>query len=185
MARLTSIPPFIGTKGPVTIYYMFGKPFMRSRSSLNGERVKKDPVFRNTMKYADLMATGSPIASKVYALVPLQHKKNNLCRKITGEAMTWLKYGWATADIIDYLAKKYVSPYGGIQLPVEAPVTILRPSYRRSRPAVSCSIPGLVKNTPFSETSFELRAWRRREKEFKRELYKERQQRSTHEPLAI
>ena len=164
---------------------MFGKYYIRSRSSLTGKRVKTDPAFYNTMKYAELMAKGSPIASKVYALVPLQHRKNNLCRKITGEVMTWLKYGWTAGDIIEYLAKKYVPPYGGMQLPVEAPVTVLRPSYRRSRPGVSCSIPGLVKHIPFAESTLELRAWRRRDKEFKRELYKERQQRSALEALAI
>jgi hypothetical protein len=160
---------------------MFGKYYIRTRSSLTGKRVKTDPAFYKTMQYADLMAKGSPIASKVYALVPLQHRQKNLCRKITGEAMTWLKYGWKAEDIIEYLAKKYA----GVQLPVEAPVTVLRPSYRRSRPGVSCSIPGLVKNTPFVESSFELRAWRRRDKEFRRELYKERLQRSTHEAPAI
>jgi len=149
---------------------MFERYYIRTRSSLTGKRVKTDPVFYNTMKYADLMAKGSPIASKVYALIPLQNRKKDLCRKITGEAMTWLKYGWATADIIGYLTKKYVPPYGGMQLPEEAPVTVLRPSYRRSRP----DVPDLFKNTPFAGPSFELRAWRRRDKEFKRELYKER-----------
>ncbi len=66
--------------------------------------------------------------------------------------------------------------YAGVQLPEEAPVTVLRPSYRRSKPGVGHTAPGLFKNTPFAESSFELRAWRRRDKEFKRELYKERQQ---------
>ncbi len=178
MARLTCTPGFIGTFESITVYYMFGKYYIRTRSSLTGKRVKTDPAFYNTMKYADLMAKGSPIASKVYALVPLQHRHNKLCRKITGEAMTWLKYGWTSEDIIEWLTKKYVPPYGGMQLPVEAPVTVLRPTYRRSRPGVSGSIPGLVKNTPFAEPSFELRAWRRRDREFKRELYKERLQRS-------
>jgi len=185
MARLTSIPPFTGTRGPVTIYYMFGKYYMRSRSSLTGERVKTDPVFYSMMKYADLMATASPIASKVYAWVPLQYKSRKLFNKINGEVMTWLKYGWAAEDIIGYLTQKYVPPYGGMQLPEEAPVTVLRPSYRRSRPGVSRSIRSLVKNIPFAEPSLELRAWRRRDKEFKRELYKERLQRSAHEALAI
>jgi hypothetical protein len=159
---------------------MFGKYYIRSRSSLTGKRVKTDPVFYKTMKNADLMAKGSPIASKVYALVPLEHRKKDLCRKITGEAMTWLKYGWTTEDIIEWLTKKYVPPYGGMQLPVEAPVTVLRPSYRRSKPTVGLSIRDLVKNTPFADSSFALRAWRRRDKEFKRELYKERLQRSAH-----
>ena len=175
MARLTCTPEFIGTFGPITIYYMFGQYYIRSRSSLTGKRVKTDPVFYNTMKYADLMAKGSPIASKVYALVPLQHRQKNLCRKITGEAMTWLKYGWEATDIIEYLTKKYVPPYGGMQLPLEAPVTVLRPSYRRSRPGSSGSIPDLVKNTPFAGPFLELRAWRRRDKEFKGEYYKKNQ----------
>jgi len=162
---------------------MFGKYYIRSRSSLTGKRVKTEPVFYNTMKYADLMAKGSPIASKVYALVPLQHRQKNLCRKITGEAMTWLKYGWSAADIIEWLTKKYVPQYGGMQLPMEAPVTVLRPSYRRSKPGVSSSIQDLFKHSPFSESTFELRAWRRRDKEFKRELYKEGLQRTTREAL--
>jgi hypothetical protein len=67
---------------------MFGKYYIRSRSSLTGERVKTDPAFHNTMKYADLMAIASPIASKVYALVPLQHKSRTLFNKINGEVMT-------------------------------------------------------------------------------------------------
>ncbi len=181
MARLTSIPTFIGTFGPITVYYMFGQYYIRTRSSLTGERVKTDPAFYKTMQYADLMAKGSPIASKVYALVPLQHRKNNLCRKITGEAMTWLKYGWATADIIDYLTQKYA----GVQLPKEAPVTVLRPSYRRSRPGVGHTTRGLFKTTPFAESSLELRAWRRRDKEFKRALYEENQPRSINILLEI
>ena len=156
---------------------MFGQYYIRSRSSLTGKRVKTDPAFYKTMQYAALMAKASPIGSKVYALIPLQHKKNNLCRKITGEVMTWLRYGWEESDIIGYLVKKYA----GVQLPEETAVTVLRPSYRRLKPIVGHSAPGLFKNTPFAESSFALRAWRRRDKEFKRELYKERQ-RYTHEP---
>ena len=161
---------------------MFGRYYIRSRSSLTGKRVKTDPAFYNTMKYADRMATASPIASKVYAWVPLQHKSRELFNKINGEVMAWLKYGWKEEDIIEYLTPKYVPQYCGIQLlPVEAPVTVLRPSYRRSKPGVGHTAPDLFKNTPFAESSFGLREWRRRDKEFKRALYKERQQRSTHE----
>jgi hypothetical protein len=149
---------------------MFGKPFMRSRSSLTGERVKKDPAFHKTRQNAAVMAKASPIALKVYALVPLQHKKHKLRCKLTGEVMAWLKYGWEETDIIEYLAKQYA----GVQLlPVEAPVTVLRPSYRRSRPGVRRTASGLFKNTPVEESSFSLLAWRRRDKQFRREYYKE------------
>lgn len=169
MARLTYTPSFIGTFGPITIYYMFGRYYIRSRSSLTGNRVKTDPAFYNTMKYADLMATASPIASKVYAWVSLQHKSREFFNKINGEVMAWLKYGWKEEDIIEYLTPKYA----GIQLLMEAPATVLRPSYRRSKPDVGLTARGLFKNAPFAEASFGLRAWRRRDKEFRQAYHKE------------
>ncbi len=170
MARLTSIPPFLGTRDHITTYLLRGKYHMRSRSSLTGERVKTDPAFQKTMQNAAVMAKASPIASKVYALVPLQHKSRELSRKLTGEVMTWLKYGWDETDIIEWLVQQYT----GKRLPKKAPVTVLRPSYRRSKPVVGHPAPGLFKNAPFTESSFGLRAWRRRDKEYKRALYEER-----------
>ncbi len=182
MARLTSIPPFTGTRDSITIFWMFGKPFMRSRSSLTGKRVKKDPAFHKTMQNAAVMAAASPIALKVYALMLPQHKNHKLRCKLTGEVMTWLKYGWKEEDIIEWLSKKYVPQYGGMQLLVEAPVTVLRPSYRRSKPVVGRTTKGQAKNTPAGKHFLELYACRRRDKQFRRELYKEHQQRSTQEP---
>ncbi|AXY77957.1 hypothetical protein D3H65_29935 [Paraflavitalea soli] len=179
MARLTSTPSFIGTYGPVTVYFMFGKYYMRSRSSLTGKRVKKDPAFRKTMQYAALLAKASPIALKVYALVPLQYKKHKLRCKITGEVMTWLRYGWSATDIMEYLSNKYV----GVQLPEEAPATVLRPSYRRARPSVGPAAKGLFKNIPAERPSFELLQWRRRDKQFRRKDHKENYTRYTNAPI--
>ncbi|AXY74019.1 hypothetical protein D3H65_08495 [Paraflavitalea soli] len=182
MARLTSTPSFIGTYGPVTVYFMFGKYYMRSRSSLTGKRVKKDPAFRKTMQYAALLAKASPIALKLYAVVPLPNKKHKVRCKITGEVMTWLRYGWSDTDIIEYLAKKYAPPYGGMQVSEEGPVTVLRPSYRRARPGVRNTVQGLFKNIPAERPSFELLYWRRRDKQFRRVLHKENRNSSTSAP---
>ncbi|AXY78045.1 hypothetical protein D3H65_30405 [Paraflavitalea soli] len=161
---------------------MFGKYYMRSRSSITCKRVKTDPAFRKTMQYAALLAKASPIALKVYASVPLPYKKHKVRCKITGEVMTWLRYGWSATDIIEWLAQKYVPQYGGMQLSEEAPVTVLRPSYRRARPAVGPTAKGLFKNVPAERPSFGLLEWRRRDKQFRRELYKERQHHSTNAP---
>jgi hypothetical protein len=145
---------------------MFGQYYIRSRSSLTGKRVKKDPAFRKTMQYAAWLATASRIASGVYAMLSVQHKKLTLYRKLTGEAMTWLRYQWKEEDITAYLLKQY----GGAKLPVEGRVTRLRPVYcRRSASSVRSIGRGrLVKNTPRERISFELREWRRRDKEFRR-----------------
>lgn len=103
MARFKGIPPVTGTFGPVCIYKMYGRYFMRSRSSLTRKRVKRDPAFRKTMEYATLLGKASRIASAVYAGLPADQKQHALFRKLTGEAMTWLKYGWRQEEVLQWL----------------------------------------------------------------------------------
>lgn len=107
MAWFEGIPLVTGTIGPVCIYRMHGRYFMRSRSSLTGERVKKDPAFRKTMEYATLLARASRIGSAIYASISTDRKRHALYRKLTGEAMTWLKYGWREADVLEWLQQRY------------------------------------------------------------------------------
>ena len=76
MAWFKGIPPVTGTFGPVCIYKMYGRYFMRTRSSLTGKRVKKDPAFRKTIEYASLLGKASRIASAVYA--GLSAHQNNM-----------------------------------------------------------------------------------------------------------
>lgn len=107
MAKYNGIPPFTGTRGPLCIYKMYGRYYLRSTSSLTGKRVKKDPAFRKTMQFAALMAKASRIASAVYAALPAGKREHLLYRKLTGEAMQWLKYQWKEEDIIAYLLQHY------------------------------------------------------------------------------
>jgi len=106
MAWFKGIPPVTGTFGPVCIYKMHGRYFMRSRSSLTGKRVKRDPAFRKTMEYAALLGKASRIGSAVYAGLPAHQKEHALYRKLTGEAMTWLKYGWPQEDVLQWLQRR-------------------------------------------------------------------------------
>ncbi|NII25499.1 hypothetical protein HB364_10425 [Pseudoflavitalea sp. X16] len=139
---------------------------MRTRSSLTGERVKKDPAFRKTMQFAGLLAKASRIGSAVYALVPADRKQHSLYRKLTGEAMTWLKYQWKETDIIEYLTKQYA----GQEKPVSEPrVTVLRTNYHPPRPGLRSTLPDVVKTTPVKRLSRHLRAWRQQDKEFRRQ----------------
>ncbi|AXY78313.1 hypothetical protein D3H65_31875 [Paraflavitalea soli] len=103
---------------------MYGRYFMRTRSSLTGKRVKKDPAFRKTMLYAALLGKASRIGSKIYAALPAERKRHTLYRKLTGEAMTWLKYEWKEEEIITYLLKQYGQPV--IKLQQEPKVVALR-----------------------------------------------------------
>ncbi|MDF2187617.1 hypothetical protein [Paraflavitalea sp. CAU 1676] len=168
MARLTSRPPFIGTVGPVTIYQMYDEYYLRTRSSLDAKRVKTDPAFRKTMQYANLMATASPIGSIVYAQVPLHRKKHKLYRKITGEAMTWLKYQWQQEEVIEYLLRRYA---GKQPAPQDGAATKLIKS-SGARNGSTRLLRALRKKTarPFDE--LELRTWQRRTAAFRKEYFK-------------
>ena len=138
MARFTNIPPITGTIGPICIYKMYGQYYLRTRSSLTGKRVKKDPAFRKTMEYAHLLAKASRIGSTVYAALPADQKQHSLYRKLTGEAMYWLKHQWSTEDVLDFLLKLYT----GQEILEEAPpakatetVTVSATAFRRNNKA--------------------------------------------------
>ncbi|PSL50178.1 hypothetical protein CLV51_1011522 [Chitinophaga niastensis] len=82
---------YVGTIGICCFYKLGDKYYLRRKSTLSGKRVKKDPVFRNTMKYAGILATASRMAAAVYRALPKEQKKHVLYRKLTGIAMKMLK----------------------------------------------------------------------------------------------
>lgn len=100
-------PPFTGTIEDLTIYQLpDGKWYVRMRSSITGKRIKKDPVFEGFRKSAVRMKDASPIASKVYQLLPV--KKYTLFREMTGKALLWLKAGLTVEEITDKLIRDYI-----------------------------------------------------------------------------
>jgi hypothetical protein len=76
------------------------------KSSITGERIKKDPVFKAFRKSSGRMSEASPIASFVYQQLPV--KNYPLYREMTGKAILWLKEGVAATVILDRLSKEYL-----------------------------------------------------------------------------
>lgn len=64
---------------------------MRQKSSLTRKRVKTDPLFAQTMLYANLLGRASKIASVFYKTLPTERKKKGLYKKLTGMVMQLLK----------------------------------------------------------------------------------------------
>ncbi|WP_276484899.1 hypothetical protein [Paraflavitalea pollutisoli] len=129
MARFNCIPPVTGNLGPVVIYEMYGRYFMRTTSSLTRERVKKDPAFGRTRELASLLAKASRMAAAVYAVLPADKKMSGLYRKLTGEAMYWLCNQWTVAEVKEYLQRMYLRPLGIQLVPAKAPV-VKKPQQR-------------------------------------------------------
>jgi hypothetical protein len=127
---LSTPPPFTGTKYGVTVYQLPDeKYYVRMKSSITGERIKKDPVFKGFRKSSGRMKEASPIASIVYKQLPV--KNYSLYREMTGKAILWLKEGLSAAIILDKLSREYLpKPYkipSIIKLP---PRPIARGRYR-------------------------------------------------------
>ena len=106
---LSTPPPFTGTKYGVTVYQLPDeKNYVRMKSSITGERIKKDPVFQAFRKSSGRMSEASPIASFVYKQLPVKHYP--VYREMTGKAMLWLKEGIPAAVIQDRLTREYLQP---------------------------------------------------------------------------
>ena len=97
-------PFFItGMIDQICFYRMDGNYYARVRSSLDGKRVKKDPAFRETMRYAELMGKASSIASIVYRALPEEQKIKGLFRKLVAQAMRLLKENKIAEEIVELL----------------------------------------------------------------------------------
>jgi len=100
-------PFFItGTIDSICFYRMDGSYYARAKSSLDGKRVKKDPAFRETMRYAELMAKASSIASIVYRALPEEQKVKGSFRKLVGRVIRLLKENKTPEEILVLLQSK-------------------------------------------------------------------------------
>ncbi|WP_298734480.1 hypothetical protein [uncultured Chitinophaga sp.] len=95
-----------GTVNGICYYKMNGRYYARRKSSLSRKRVKRDPAFRLTRKYAGLLGQASRIAVGVYRLLPRHQKKIALYRAMTGKAMALLKQGADEASIREHLQRE-------------------------------------------------------------------------------
>ncbi len=98
----------------ICFYKMDGQYYARTKSSLDGKRVKKDPVFGETMRYATLFGRASTLAAMVYRALPPGKKEPGLYKKLTGQAMRMLKEGKTEREVMDMLQpvkaeKKFVA----------------------------------------------------------------------------
>ncbi|MBS1666574.1 MAG: hypothetical protein JST58_04280 [Bacteroidetes bacterium] len=113
MAR--QVGPFFitGTLRGITYYQMGRHFYARSKSSLDGKRVKEDKAFGKTMENAGLFGRASRIASCVYRLVDKDKKDIRLYRKWTGIALRFLREGKSIEEA-RYMLYLKVKKYLGI-----------------------------------------------------------------------
>ncbi len=92
MAKQIGLIKIKGTVHDVCFYFMDGKFYARRKSKLPGERVKNDPAFSETMRYAKQMGNASKIASAIYRqIVPASERSRDKYREVVGMVIRELK----------------------------------------------------------------------------------------------
>jgi len=104
MAKQAGAIKLNGTIGDITFYRLYEEHFARTKSSLSGKRVKHDPAFKETMKYAALLACASKIASVIYKRLPAEQKSRKKYQAMTGKAMQLLKKKVNIETVIEELS---------------------------------------------------------------------------------
>jgi hypothetical protein len=103
------LPPFVGTRDNLTIYLMNGEYIVRTKSSLTGKRVKRDPAFARTMENAGRLKKASRIASLIYRQIPTDSRVYKQYREIVGNAMGLLRNGFDVEYVLVALEVTYLS----------------------------------------------------------------------------
>jgi hypothetical protein len=112
MAKMDEGVFISGTIGNLTFYQMYGRTYMRTKSSLTRKRVLKSKEFEQTRKHASDLGRAAQIGSVVYQALPAEMKERWLFRAITGEAASLLYEGQTEEEVQEFLWKKYIEDTG-------------------------------------------------------------------------
>jgi hypothetical protein len=115
MARVRGGVPISGTIGNVTFYQMYGRTYVRSKSSLTRKRVLKSKEFEKTRKHAGHFGIAAKIGSVIYKALPLDLRSERwFYRAIAGEAASLLYKGMQEEEVKELLWKKYIKDTGAV-----------------------------------------------------------------------
>ncbi len=103
MAKQVGTIKIKGTIGSICLYKLDGNFYARTKSSLDGKRVKKSKAFRETMRYARLFAKASVIGSTIYRMLPKDKRSRKVYQQLTGKAMKMLKDDLSEKEVIKKL----------------------------------------------------------------------------------
>ncbi|WP_276503349.1 hypothetical protein [Terrimonas pollutisoli] len=108
MARQAGPIKIKGTICGICFYQLGNDHYARKKSSLSGKRVKTGKAFRETMRYARLLAKASVIGSFIYRQLPIYKRDRKVYQCLTGQAMQMLKEGLTEKQVIKKLQKNLV-----------------------------------------------------------------------------
>lgn len=109
MAKQSGDIKLIGTLDDITFYKRNGNYFARMKSSLTKQRFWKDKAFEGSRNSCGRMSKASPMASRLYHLLPAEKKKGYLFQTITGKIKKKIKSGESDDEIKQWFYKEYLN----------------------------------------------------------------------------
>jgi uncharacterized protein YabN with tetrapyrrole methylase and pyrophosphatase domain len=106
MARQTGAVKITGTYDELCFYKMDGEYYARMKSSLTGNRVKRDPVFKRTMANAAIFAEANKITSILYSELKKEEKGRAVRYELLRKVRKMLADGVSKEAIIHSLSKR-------------------------------------------------------------------------------
>lgn len=97
---------YTGTVDGICYYRLNGQYYARRKSTLSRKRVKRDPAFALTRKYAELLGAAARIAASVYRLLPREKKRLDLYRAMTGQTVALLRDGMQEKEVREQLERE-------------------------------------------------------------------------------
>ena len=140
MAKQTGAIIIEGTIDDITFYKMDGKGYVRSKSRLRGERVKRDPRFRRTMQSANRFGKGNQLASTVYRSLPREQQVYALFKELKRIAILAIKEGNSESEVLMLLQEQVAaeSRISGCPIPVVIAMKSPQPAARKAGIEYSC-----------------------------------------------
>ncbi|RYZ62763.1 MAG: hypothetical protein EOO14_01295 [Chitinophagaceae bacterium] len=108
MARQAGPIRIVGTIDGICFYRMEGRYYARQQSTLTGRRFQKDKAFAGSRRSCRLLAQASPLASRLYQLLPPEKKGRTVYRAITGKVKRLLGDGMTEAAITLWFEDSYL-----------------------------------------------------------------------------
>ena len=136
MARQTGLLKIIGTVDALCFYQMEGQYYARKKSSLTGKRFRNDAAFAGSRRSAGLLQQASPLASRLYQLLPKEKRGRPVYQGLVGKVKLLLQAGQTEAAIHGWFETHYLTkklPKTARKLPVSPTQRLLKlPHYRQS-----------------------------------------------------
>ena len=99
MAKQLSDTIITGTFDNLVFYKMYGKGYVRSKSSLTGKQFKTQARFARSRISSERFATGNKIAGQVYRSLPASAKHYTQFTRLKSAAIALLKSGLAEPEV--------------------------------------------------------------------------------------